>query len=131
MKKFFLVLLLLGCVNIAKAQYVVEGRGTYTVNQKFLSDFSSHIMKQRQELRPFLTEIYYALKDGKRVEFNPMENSIRGVSFSKTFTPDELYKQKKRYVKHPNREATKNTKYHRLCVAISTLNDFYPSNSKY
>lgn len=131
MKKLFLLLLLLGGAYIANAQYVVEGRGTYTVNQKFLSEFSNHIMNQRQELRPFLTEIYYSLKAGNRVEFNPMENSITGVSFSNLFTREELNKQRTRYIRNPNREATKNTKYHRLCVALSTLNHFYPSNSLY
>lgn len=131
MKKILLLIVLSFCSHFAQAQYVVEGRGTYTVNQVFLRDFSNHIMRQSQEIRPFLNEIYYALKDGKIVTFNPLENTISGVSFLRLFTQEELDKEQEKYRRNPNRGARRNTKYHRLCVAIETLNSFYPSNSKY
>ena len=131
MKKILLLILFSFCSYFAQAQYIVEGRGTYTVNQVFLRDLSNHIMRQPQEIRPFLNEIYYALKEGKTVKFNPLENTISGVSFSKLFTREEIYKEREKYRRNPNRGARKNTKYHRLCVAVSSLNSFYPSNSKY
>ena len=48
-----------------------------------------------------------------------------------TFVQEELDKEQEKYRRNPNRGARRNTKYHRLCVAIETLNSFYPSNSKY
>ena len=131
MKKLFLFFVLfvsISSIAYAKNTFTIEDNlgviARYEVTPSFLDYFASFVRQQNADSKPFLTDIYKALQNGRDVVYNRDNNSIGGLYTSDwaSMTPKELSKM---YGRTSGLEATLNTKKHRFFKALSCFQNFY------
>ncbi len=94
----------------------------YDVNSRFLEQFANFVRNQDAESRPFLADIYNALKKGRDVWYNQDHNTIAGL-YDEDWTSISIKELNKIGKRGYNAifHATINSRSHRFCVAILRL----------
>lgn len=134
MKRLITILLLLVSVTSVFGQnrlIIKDDMGVikeYTVDRQFLDQFASFVRSQERESRPFLADIYNALKDKNRtITYYPETNTISGMMPYDWTSMTEKEFQKM----HGNAnffDAQFNTKKQRFYMALRKLRNFYLFN---
>lgn len=139
MRHFLTIVIFLFFSNLIIAQnyYTVEDDfgnvSRYQVNAQFLEQLANHINSwaspygDHADLRPFLLDIYNALKKGKSLTYYPDRNVLGGMQDSDwtAISSEDLERIRKR-PKSGYFDAIFNTKKYQLYDAIGVLHSFYP-----
>ena len=130
MKRLILIAVLCLFANgivSGQGKFIKDGK-TFIVNQKFIDEFDAFARPQYSDTKIFLGDIRRALVQGETVEYDSYRNTISSNVYFTIFS--ERQNKRLPYKKDTRLKATFNTKFHRFCVALESLQNFNPTPTK-